>query len=66
MPSFKATIEIEVEITYIVDKEIRQGEDARYPSEPQVDDVFWVFVDQEAIQSDVEDMAIIDFEERRK
>ena len=38
MPKFNMTIEIEVEVEYTTDKELRQWDDARYPAEPFVDD----------------------------
>ena len=54
MPTFTTTINVEVEITYSVDKEIRQGEDARYPSDPYVDEVNYKLVETEAVDSDID------------
>lgn len=39
MPKFNVTVEIELEVEYTVDQELRQGDDARYPSQPFVDDI---------------------------
>ena len=39
METFKTTLEIEVEITYETDQEIRQGSDTRFPNPPYVDEV---------------------------
>ena len=39
MPKFNTTIEVEIEVEYTVDQELRQGDDARYPSQPYVDDI---------------------------
>ena len=53
MPSFKTTIEVECEITYTTDKDIRQGDDARYPSEVCIDDLSWEFVDKNDVDMEI-------------
>jgi len=39
MPIIKTEITIPVTVTYNTDKDIRQGEDARFPGEPYVDEI---------------------------
>jgi hypothetical protein len=63
---FKTTIEVEVEVEYTVDQDIRQGEDARFPSEPHIDDVSYFLTDSEAVTSDVRDAAEAHFLEAEK
>ena len=45
MPSFRTNIEIEIEIDYTTDQELRQGDDARYPSQPYVDYLDYTIID---------------------
>jgi hypothetical protein len=62
---FKTKIEVEVEVNYTVDKELRQGDDARYPAEPCVDDV-WIETPRNILTADIMAQARQEAEEHFK